>query len=202
MGADRSQHVTLVYAMNAHIYPCQSKNDKLMNGVPVVDFAQENGQMTVELFSKWLKYFVWYTTASDENKLLVLIDGHSSDKSIESLHFAKENSIKVLARRHVTIMPVVRSVNEPKTRLIRIFTIKFCSSMRLILWLNDYVNKENCRIWIEENLEFIIETPLYPQKKLLFGVHYELVLAHIFSKMMPARSLRSTESAIHSIKWH
>lgn len=31
-------------------------------------------------------------------------------------------------------------------------------------WLNGYVNKQNCRIWDEEQPEEILEQPLYPQK--------------------------------------
>ncbi|GFW93563.1 putative DD41D transposase [Trichonephila clavipes] len=31
-------------------------------------------------------------------------------------------------------------------------------------WLNDYVNKQNCRIWSEANLQVHVETPLHPEK--------------------------------------
>ncbi|GFU51642.1 transposable element Tcb1 transposase [Trichonephila clavipes] len=31
-------------------------------------------------------------------------------------------------------------------------------------WLNDYVNKQNCRIWSESNSQVYIETPLHPEK--------------------------------------
>ncbi|XP_073831485.1 uncharacterized protein [Musca autumnalis] len=31
-------------------------------------------------------------------------------------------------------------------------------------WLNGYVNKQNCRIWSEENPHKTLETPLHPQK--------------------------------------
>ncbi|GFY23264.1 hypothetical protein TNCV_3939601 [Trichonephila clavipes] len=31
-------------------------------------------------------------------------------------------------------------------------------------WLNDYVNKQNCRIWSEANPQVYVETPLYPEK--------------------------------------
>ncbi|GFV85480.1 transposable element Tc3 transposase [Trichonephila clavipes] len=31
-------------------------------------------------------------------------------------------------------------------------------------WLNDYVNKENCRIWSEANPQVYVETPLHPEK--------------------------------------
>ncbi|GFW06288.1 uncharacterized protein TNCV_37621 [Trichonephila clavipes] len=31
-------------------------------------------------------------------------------------------------------------------------------------WLNDYVNKQNCRIWSEANPRVYVETPLHPEK--------------------------------------
>jgi hypothetical protein len=31
-------------------------------------------------------------------------------------------------------------------------------------WLNGYVNKQNCRIWSEDNPQAFVETPLHPQK--------------------------------------
>ncbi|GFX17324.1 uncharacterized protein TNCV_3553291 [Trichonephila clavipes] len=31
-------------------------------------------------------------------------------------------------------------------------------------WLNGYVNKQNCRIWSEANLQVFVETPLHPEK--------------------------------------
>ncbi|GFV35761.1 hypothetical protein TNCV_913511 [Trichonephila clavipes] len=31
-------------------------------------------------------------------------------------------------------------------------------------WLNDYVNKQNCRIWCEANPQLYVETPLHPEK--------------------------------------
>ncbi|GFW92536.1 hypothetical protein TNCV_518531 [Trichonephila clavipes] len=31
-------------------------------------------------------------------------------------------------------------------------------------WLNDYINKQNCRIWSEANPQVYVETPLHPEK--------------------------------------
>ncbi|GFT06027.1 uncharacterized protein TNCV_1594611 [Trichonephila clavipes] len=31
-------------------------------------------------------------------------------------------------------------------------------------WLNDYVNKQNCRIWCEANPQVYVKTPLHPEK--------------------------------------
>ncbi|XP_030764839.1 uncharacterized protein LOC115889065 [Sitophilus oryzae] len=85
------------YVPPALIYPRQRMNEELMNGAPAgsIAFTQEKGWMTSEIFCKWLKHFVRYTKASNENKTLLLLDGHSSHKSLESLQIAKENGVIV-----------------------------------------------------------------------------------------------------------
>ncbi|XP_072392249.1 uncharacterized protein [Diabrotica undecimpunctata] len=58
-----------------------------------VAFCQEKGWMSSDIFVQWLKHFIHYTKASNENKLLLLLDGHSSHKGLEVLQVAKENGI-------------------------------------------------------------------------------------------------------------
>ncbi|GFW80812.1 hypothetical protein TNCV_3778921 [Trichonephila clavipes] len=35
-------------------------------------------------------------------------------------------------------------------------------------WLNGYVNKQNCRIWSEANPQVYVETPLHPEKLIVW----------------------------------
>ncbi|GFV23456.1 putative DD41D transposase [Trichonephila clavipes] len=35
-------------------------------------------------------------------------------------------------------------------------------------WLNDYVNKQNCHIWSEANTQVYVETPLHPEKLIVW----------------------------------
>ncbi|GFW96930.1 uncharacterized protein TNCV_2160651 [Trichonephila clavipes] len=44
------------------------------------------------------------------------------------------------------------------------YTECFFSSDEAHLWLNGYVNKQNCRIWSEANPQVYVETPLHPEK--------------------------------------
>lgn len=44
------------------------------------------------------------------------------------------------------------------------FEIVFVHYDEAHFWLNGYVNKQNCRIWSEENPREFMETPLHPQK--------------------------------------
>ncbi|GFY30056.1 hypothetical protein TNCV_4073691 [Trichonephila clavipes] len=51
--------------------------------------------------------------------------------------------------------------------------VMLCCCDEAHLWLNGYVNKQNCRIWSEANPQVYVETPLHPEK--LTGALYGLV---------------------------
>ena len=53
--------------------------------------------MTGELFLSWIKHFKKHVNSSQENKVLLLLDGHSSHKQLEVLNYAKEHGIVMLA---------------------------------------------------------------------------------------------------------
>ncbi|GFW79424.1 putative DD41D transposase [Trichonephila clavipes] len=52
--------------------------------------------------------------------------------------------------------PLQSEVLDPK--------VGFCKGDEAHFWLNDYVNKQNCRIWSEANPQVYVETPLHPEK--------------------------------------
>ncbi|GFU85202.1 hypothetical protein TNCV_1935951 [Trichonephila clavipes] len=47
--------------------------------------------------------------------------------------------------------------------------VRYKSSDEAHFWLNGYVNKQNCRIWSEANLQVYVETPLHPEKLTVWG---------------------------------
>ncbi|KAJ8982176.1 hypothetical protein NQ317_013961, partial [Molorchus minor] len=99
----KGQRFTVVCAMNAvgnyvppaMIFPRKYMKQELIDKAPTgtVGYAQENGWMTTEIFLKWLNHFKEYTKPSQDKKILLLLDGHSSHKNIEVLEFAKKNHI-------------------------------------------------------------------------------------------------------------
>lgn len=101
--AERGQHLTVVCCMNAigtfvppaFIFPRKRMKNELMDSAPIGSkaFCQENGWMCKEIFVQWLEHFVHYTKASQQNKVLLLLDGHNSHKSLEVLEYAKENGV-------------------------------------------------------------------------------------------------------------
>ncbi|KAJ3659805.1 hypothetical protein Zmor_011473 [Zophobas morio] len=101
--AERGQHVTVVCAMNvigsyvppALIFPRKRLKNELMDNSPPgsVAFAQEKGWMTGPVFLQWLDHFVKYVKPSPEDKILLILDGHGSHKSLEVLEFTKKHGI-------------------------------------------------------------------------------------------------------------
>jgi hypothetical protein len=52
--------------------------------------------MTGEVFLQWLKHFLSFAKHSQEERILLIVDGHSSHKNLYVLSFAKENDILIL----------------------------------------------------------------------------------------------------------
>ncbi|KAJ3662808.1 hypothetical protein Zmor_007134 [Zophobas morio] len=64
----------------------------LMDNAPIASkvYCQQNGWMCSEIFVRWLENFVHYTKASNENKVLVFLEGH---KILEVLQYAEDNDV-------------------------------------------------------------------------------------------------------------
>lgn len=101
--AERGHHLTVVCCMNplgtfippAFIFPRKRfKNELMDHATPgAVAFCQDKGWMSGEVFLQWMKHFVRYAKPDGTNKILLLLDGHSSHKSLEVLEFAKSHGI-------------------------------------------------------------------------------------------------------------
>lgn len=104
--AERGLHVTVVCCMNptgqyvppALIFPRKNWKNELIDGAPVgsIGIAQETGWMTGEVFLKWLNHFVSFVKPTVEDKVLLIVDGHSSHKQLGVVDYAKQNGIVML----------------------------------------------------------------------------------------------------------
>lgn len=104
--AERGQHVTCVCCMNAIgnfvppalIFPRKNRKEELLDALPPgsLGLFHETGWMTGDTFVLWLEHFQNIVNASIESKVLLLLDGHSSHKSLKALTFAKNNGIVML----------------------------------------------------------------------------------------------------------
>lgn len=101
--AERGQHVTAVCCMGttghfvppALIFPRKNWKHELLDGAPVgtLGLVQEKGWMTGEVFLQWLEHFCQHVKASLEDKVLLVLDGHSSHKNLDVLEYAKTNGV-------------------------------------------------------------------------------------------------------------
>ncbi|KAJ3655894.1 hypothetical protein Zmor_015002 [Zophobas morio] len=101
--AERGQHLTVVCCMNplgiyippAFIFPRKNMKQELLDHAPTgsTGFTQEKGWMTGDIFLKWLKHFVKYAKPTEEEQILLLVDGHGSHKDLNVLNYAKHHGI-------------------------------------------------------------------------------------------------------------
>ncbi|KAB0803759.1 hypothetical protein PPYR_00729 [Photinus pyralis] len=101
--AERGQHLTVVcsfsaagvYVPPAFIFPRKNMKKELMDNAPAgaVAFTQEHGWMDKNIFVKWLNHFVKHVKPTKEDKVLLMLDGHISHKSLEAQEYAKANGI-------------------------------------------------------------------------------------------------------------
>ena len=104
--AERGSHVTVVccmctngsYIPPALIFPRKNMKKELTDHAPAgtLCIPQESGWMTGQVFLQWLQHFQKYAKASLTEKVLLIVDGHSSHKYLDALLYAKENGIVLL----------------------------------------------------------------------------------------------------------
>ncbi|GFU14442.1 hypothetical protein TNCV_329021 [Trichonephila clavipes] len=89
------------------------------------------------------------------------------------VHGPKPPSQKIRWSRVVREVKGLALSWRSKTRFDSMPRSLFCNTLRSFrrtahdeahFWLNDYVNKQSCRIWSEANPQVYVETPLHPEK--------------------------------------
>jgi hypothetical protein len=99
-------------------FPLKNWKNELIYYAPVrkLRIAHETGWITGEVFLQWLKHFSSFAKYSQEERVLLIFDGHSSHKNLYVLSFAKENGIVMLClTTHCThgLQPLDVSIYEP-----------------------------------------------------------------------------------------
>lgn len=104
--AERGSHVTVVccvcsngsFVPPALIFARKNIKKELIDHAPpgTLGIPQESGWMTGPVFLQWLKHFQKYAKASQDDKVLLILDGHSSHKYLDALIYAKEQGIVLL----------------------------------------------------------------------------------------------------------
>lgn len=103
---EKGMTTTIVCAMSASgvyvppvmLFRRKNMNARLMNGAPsgAKGYASPNGWMDNALFVKYLEHFIEFVRPCAENKILVIVDGHQSHKSLEAIELARANHITMI----------------------------------------------------------------------------------------------------------
>ena len=103
---ERGKNVTLICACNAtgtyippHIvFPRKRSNPQLIKGAPAGALAHysENGWSNDDIFMEWLKNFVTFSKPTPDEPRVIILDGHSSHKTLAVIDFAIANNIDLI----------------------------------------------------------------------------------------------------------
>lgn len=98
---------TVICAINAAgeylppmmIFRRKRMTDILLRGAPpgTVGGCSENGWVTSDLFLKWLQQFAKFVKPTQNDKVILFVDGHTSHKSLVAIDFARENGIIMIS---------------------------------------------------------------------------------------------------------
>lgn len=105
---ERGQNVTGVYAVSASglyvppmlIYPRKRMKESLSFGAPpgTIFCCQDKGWMNAEVFRHWIEHFVAVVKPSTQEKVLLILDGHSSHtQSLAAIEVARRHGIIMLS---------------------------------------------------------------------------------------------------------
>ena len=105
--AERGTLVTVEIAANAAgnfippflIFPRVRMKLELMEGTPPgsIYACHSSGWMQTEIFTIWFRHFLAYAKPTEENPVLLILDGHSTHtKNIEVIDLARDNHVEIL----------------------------------------------------------------------------------------------------------
>jgi len=100
---EKGETTTIVCAVNAvgnyippmMIFKRKRMHDILLKGAPpgTIGCCSPNGWIDGQLFLKWLQHFISFVHPTPDNKVILIMDGHMSHKSIEAVEMARSNGV-------------------------------------------------------------------------------------------------------------
>ena len=80
------------------IFKRRRMNQLLLRGSPpgTVGAVSDNGWVTSDLFLQWLEHFITFVKPTKEQKVILLIDGLVSHKTLAVVEKARENGVVML----------------------------------------------------------------------------------------------------------
>lgn len=106
--AERGSLVTFVACMSAGgqfvppllIFPRKNRNDQLIRGAPpgTIYDIHPSGWIQQNLFTKWFHHFIQFVKPSQDDPVLLILDGHySHTRNLEVISLARENHISIVS---------------------------------------------------------------------------------------------------------
>ncbi|XP_072171817.1 uncharacterized protein [Diadema setosum] len=124
--AEKGQTITAVGCISACgtyvppmlIFPRKNYTEALMNGCPPgsTGKASESGWINSELFVDWLKHFISFVGATPENKVLLILDNHTSHATLGAWKTCRDNGVVMVSIPPHTshkLQPLDRTVYGP-----------------------------------------------------------------------------------------
>ncbi|PSN56006.1 hypothetical protein C0J52_13718 [Blattella germanica] len=148
------------------VFPRIQMDQQLMKEAPegsVFD-VEESGQISLSGFIKWLKAFVKRVNPTEQNPVLLVLNGHSIHKTLETLLFCIEHDIHILSLPRSTahdLLPLDHAI-------IGIFKSAYYEAFDE--WMNDYgklgfkiTDKDICKFVGTAFTKICVNTP--PKRK-------------------------------------
>ncbi|GFU67496.1 putative DD41D transposase [Trichonephila clavipes] len=118
---------------------------------------------------------LWFIIVNEQNikkngHLLSLLKKVETDQAIEELteimhiNQGSENNLVALHFKYEQARRRFVEWAQNEIAVVPDFHKQILFSNEAHIWLNDYVNKQNCRIWSEANPQVHVETALHPEK--------------------------------------
>lgn len=104
---ERGKLITVVTAMNAAgtfvppliVFPRKNMSEGLMEGAPrgCVWACHPSGWIQAHIFTQWLSHFISYTKPTQDDPVLLVLDGHySHTRNVDVIDMAKENHVAIV----------------------------------------------------------------------------------------------------------
>jgi len=103
---EKGQTTTIVCAMNAAgsyvppmiIFKRKRMSEILLRGSPAgtIGCCSTNGWIDAALFLKWLNHFISHVKPTVDDKVILILDGHCSHKSLEVIDLARSNGVVIV----------------------------------------------------------------------------------------------------------
>jgi len=104
---EKGETVTVMCAVNGAgtyvtpmmIFKRRRMTKLLLKGSPpgTISTVSANGWIDGDLFVKWLKHFVVHVKPSAENKVILVVEGYVSHKSMAAVEYARDNSVIMIS---------------------------------------------------------------------------------------------------------